>query len=354
MGVYLSMLSRLNQVKYRYQLAVVLLLIVNTVLGILIFRAFNNVYPSASRRLGYKQEVARDLADYNYRLATELNVLNQPAVREALAGFNYDVEVATTSDDLTQIILNQGRRTQEIILREAENKLFDKILTLVNQDQNVQKSRESMHLSLRINDNHIYTYPSNFLLPETMAKIKEVVARGQLSERSIEMELSEGTARLVTPYNPAEHLQSLTEELDALRLRYHELRVAAGLAEMTGSGIIVHMYDEAGGTTANSIIHDADIRDVVNELFGSGALGIAVGGQRLVVTSSIRCSGSLIKVNDKLITVNPVEIQAVGDPDLLISGLDIIRTSMEVKRGIRFEISRSDSLVLPAYVRSSQ
>lgn len=354
MGVYLSMLSRLNQVKYRYQLAVVLLLIVNTVLGILIFRAFNNVYPSASRRLGYKQEVARDLADYNYRLATELNVLNQPAVREALAGFNYDVEVATTSDDLTQIILNQGRRTQEIILREAENKLFDKILTLVNQDQNVQKSRESMHLSLRINDNHIYTYPSNFLLPETMAKIKEVVARGQLSERSIEMELSEGTARLVTPYNPAEHLQSLTEELDALRLRYHELRVAAGLAEMTGSGIIVHMYDEAGGTTANSIIHDADIRDVVNELFGSGALGIAVGGQRLVVTSSIRCSGSLIKVNDKLITVNPVEIQAVGDPDLLISGLDIIRTNMEVKRGIRFEISRSDSLVLPAYVRSSQ
>ena len=354
MGVYHFMLSRLNRVKYKYQLAVVLLLLINTVLVILIFRAFNNAYPSASRRFDYKQEVARDLAEYNYRLATELNVLNHPAVREALAGFNYDVEVATSSDELTQIILNQGRRIQEIILREAENKLFDEIVALVNQDQNVQKTRDSLHLSLRINEGLIHTIPDNYLLPATMAKIKEVVARGQLSERSIEMELSEGTARLVTPYNPAEHLQSLTEELDALRLRYHELRVAAGLAEMTGSGIIVHMYDEEGGTTANSIIHDADIRDVVNELFGSGALGIAVGGQRLIVTSSIRCSGSLIKVNDKLITVNPVEIQAIGDSELLISGLDIIRTSMEVKRGIRFEISRSDSLILPAYVRSSQ
>jgi len=44
----------------------------------------------------------------------------------------------------------------------------------------------------------------------------------------------------------------------------------------------------------------------------------------------------------------------VGDPDLLVSGLDIIRSTMELKRGLRFEITRSDSLQLPAYARSSQ
>ncbi len=348
------MLTRLFQVKQKYQLAIIILLAVNTVLVVITYSAFTSAFPSASSRLGYKQEVARDLADYNYRLATELDVLNEPSVKEALAGFNYDVEVAASSDDLTQIILNQGRRTQEIILREAEAKLFDEILALVNQDPNVQKTGESIHLSLRITENLLSTIPANFLLPVTVVQIKEVVARDPLTDRSIEMEVAAGTARLVTPYNPVDQLQTITDELDSLRLRLHELRVASGLAEMTGPGVIVHMYDEMGGTTTNSIIHDADIRDVVNELFGSGAQGISIGGQRLTVTSAIRCSGSLIKVNDKLITVNPVEIQAVGDPDLLYSGLDIIRTSMQVKRGIRFEIDRSDSVKLPALVRSSQ
>ena len=101
---------------------------------------------------------------------------------------------------------------------------------------------------------------------------------------------------------------------------------------------MIHLYDKVGGTTTASIIHDTDIRDVVNELFASGAQGVSVGGERLIVTSSIRCTGPLIKVNDKLISVNPVEIQAVGDPDLLVSGLDIIRSTMELKRGLRFEI----------------
>ena len=160
--------------------------------------------------------------------------------------------------------------------------------------------------------------------------------------------------RFAVPYNPVEHIQSLSDELDALRVKHHELRVATGLAEMSGEGIVIHLYDKVGGTTTASIIHDTDIRDVVNELFASGAQGVSVGGERLIVTSSIRCTGPLIKVNDKLISVNPVEIQAVGDPNLLVSGLDIIRSTMELKRGLRFEITRSDSLQLPAYARSSQ
>ena len=134
----------------------------------------------------------------------------------------------------------------------------------------------------------------------------------------------------------------------------HELKVEAGLAEMTGEGITVELYDEFGATTSSSIIHDADILDVINELFSSGAKGICLGGQRLIVTSAVRCSGSLIKVNDRLITVNPVVIEAIGDPDLLISGLDIIKNNMELNRGIRFKITREPMLKLPAYTRNSE
>ncbi len=72
----------------------------------------------------------------------------------------------------------------------------------------------------------------------------------------------------------------------------------------------------------------------------------------MTVTSSIRCSGSLIKVNDQLITVNPVEIKAVGDPDLLSSGLDIIRTTLEVNRGIGFEVIKSSNVNLPGAAKT--
>ncbi|MEW5784664.1 MAG: DUF881 domain-containing protein [Bacillota bacterium] len=338
-----------------HQLVVVLLLVINTVLIGWTYYSFRVSFPSNATRLSYKQEVARDLTEYNQRLALELNVLNRTAVKEALASFNYDVEVSSSSDELTQVILNQGRRVQEIILREAEAKLLDEILAVINQDENVRQTTEKDHLSLRIEDEEVSTVPEGFLHYSTIFRIKQILPDDRYTpQQSVEFEIMDGVGRLAVPYNPVEHLQTLTDELDSLRLKLHELRVSSGLAEMSGPGIGIRLYDEAGGTSTTSIIHDADIRDVVNELFGSGAQGISVGGQRLTVASSIRCSGSLVKVNDKLITVNPVVIEAVGNPDLLISGLDIIRTNMELKRGLRFDIIRLDSVKLPAYVRSVQ
>ena len=49
--------------------------------------------------------------------------------------------------------------------------------------------------------------------------------------------------------------------------------------------------------------------------------------------------------------MNPVVIQAIGDPDVLASGLDIIRITLQVSRELRFEIEKTDNLTLPAYTR---
>lgn len=339
----------------RLQLLIVAVLVINTLLIGWLYFSFRTAFPGTATRLSYKQEVARDLADYNYRLASELGVQDRAEVKEALAGFNYEVEIASDSDELTQVILNQGRRVQEIILREADAQLLEQILAVINQDENVCATMENTHLTVRISKDKVSTMPGDFLHQATTFRIRQLVPVDRLSsEQILEIDIDEGRGRLAVPYNPMEHLQAVTEELDSLRVSLHELRAAAGLAEMTGPGVIVHLYDEVGATTAPSLIHDVDIRDVVNELFGSGAQGISVGGQRLIVNSSIRCSGPLIKVNDKHIKVNPVEIQAVGNPDLLASGLDIIRNSLEGNRGIRFEVKKSDAVKLPAYVRSTQ
>jgi len=333
---------------------ILFLLFANTVLIGSVYHIARASFPTAAARHSSRQEVARDLAAYNFRLAEELEVLERDAVKEALAAFNYDIEVSR-DDELTKVILEQGRKLQEIILREADLMLMDQILAAINSDEQFQGSKETAHFSLRFSDKEISTIPGNVLSRDTITEIKELIPRDRFTaSRLLEIEIMNGVARLAVPYNAEEKLETLTEELDATRLKLHELKAEAGLAEMTGEGITVKLYDEFGATTSSSIIHDTDIRDVINELFGSGAKGISLGGQRLVVTSAVRCSGSLIKVNDRLITVNPVVIQAVGDPDLLISGLDIIRNNMEINRGIRFVIEREPLLKLPAYTRAGE
>lgn len=348
-------LAKRDQLGGRLLFLVIVLVVANTALTLWTYTNIKVYFPSGSTRLNYKQEAALDIADYHRRLASELGVLDRPVVREALAGFNYDVEMATSSEQLTQVILNQGRRLQETILREADAYSMDQVLAVVNQDENVRQTQDKLHLSLRISQDAVVTLPDSYLRPSTIYRIRQIFPAERLaSEQVVNIEISAGKGRLMVPYNPVEHIQNLTEELDKLRLSLHEIRSAAGLAEMIGPGIVVNLYDELGGTNYSSIIHDADIRDVVNEIFGSGAMGVSVGGQRLIATSSIRCSGSLVKVNDKLITVNPVVIKAVGDPKLLVSGLDIIKNTMEIRRGLRFEIIEMDSVSLPAYSRSQQ
>ncbi len=333
----------------------IVLVAANTAFTIWSYTSIKGYFPSGATRLNYKQETAVDIAEYHRHLASELGVLDNPAVREALAGFNYDVEMCTSSEQLVQVILNQGLSVRETILREADAYNMDRVLAVVNQDENVRRTGDKLHLSIRIAPDNIIVLPDGYLHPSTVYRIQEIFPEDRLvSEQVVNIEVDGGKGSLMVPYNPIEHIQTLTKELDQLRVGLREIRSAAGLAEMSGPGITVNLYDEKGGVNYTSIIHDADIRDVVNELFGSGALGVSVGGQRLTATSSIRCSGSLVKVNDKLITVNPVEIKVIGDPDLLMSGLDIIRTTMELQRGLQFEIIAEESLTLPAYSRSVQ
>lgn len=345
-----------DQLGSKLLVTMVILVILNTVLVGWSFSNIKGYFPGGATRLNYKREAALDLVEFNRRLAVELGVLDRTAVRGALAGFNYEIELSASSDELSQVILNQARSVQEVILREADAMFVDQILVIINQDEIVRNIvEEKLHLSLHISPEEITAVPDGILQPATLNRIRELANSRRLTAKQvINIEIENGQGRLVVPYNPVEHIQALTDELDKLRVSLHEVRVLAGLAELSGPGIVINLYDELGGITNTSIVHDTDIRDVVNELFASGALGVSVGGQRLTATSAIRCSGPLIKVNDRLIPVNPAVIKAIGEPELLISGLDIIRTTLEVKRGIRFEIKEHETITLPAYVRSAQ
>jgi uncharacterized protein YlxW (UPF0749 family) len=107
-----------------------------------------------------------------------------------------------------------------------------------------------------------------------------------------------------------------------------QLKVArgvAGFSAVSGSGIRVTMDDTDLRTPdmdpTSSIIHDADIRQVVDLLRAAGATGISVNGQRIVSTSELICNGPTILINGLKYPV-PYLVEAVGNPDLLLFSIE--------------------------------
>lgn len=331
------------------QTAVLLALLINSFLiAYGLFFLWQEEAPQ-DHSLQYNRELARELAAFNRRLAGESGVTSSEAVRLALADYDQAVERASFGEELVPVIFDQGRRVQETIFREAERVLQEEILTLINSDGRVGNIVDEAHLYIRVSGDGVVVYPDRFLEPVTMKRIQGLLQPDYLhGSRQIDVIIEGGRARLDSTGAPDEQLQALSEDLHNLRQQLYQVMVSAGLAEMVGPGLTLYVYDAQDAGFQDPLVHDADIRDIVNELYSAGAEGISVGGQRLTATSAIRCSGPLIMVNYRQISTDPVVIEAVGDPELLISGLKIIRREMESGRGLSFEISHSGFIKLPA------
>lgn len=337
-------------VNNRILVLLIIVLISNTVLVGLNLNMSYSQLPEGEEGLYYKQGIAQDLVVYSRRLAQDLDVQNRSSVREALANFNYEIDLAQDSNELSRVIFTHGRQLQETIVREWDISMREKILALVNQDPQLQGHAEKIEFTLHISSSEGVEADPSLLHEDTLKEIHALYQQGGMTpEQVFRIEVEEGRSRMLVPYNPLDYIQSLNEEIDSLRVSLHEVRTAAGLAEMSGNGIVISLYDAPNGYGAGDIIHDSDVRDVVNELFAAGARGVTVGGQRLIATSPIRCVGPVIRVNQKEISANPVVIEAIGEPDVLASGLDIIRFSLEFHRDFRFEIEKKEGIVLPPY-----
>jgi uncharacterized protein YlxW (UPF0749 family) len=132
-------------------------------------------------------------------------------------------------------------------------------------------------------------------------------------------------------------------------------KMVAGLVAVEGPGVVITLDDnprnlQAGENPNRSIIHDSDIVMVVNELRASGAEAIAINGQRITAMSEIRCAGTLILVNWNQIAP-PFVIEAIGDPNLLESGMLIKGGYLEYLKYVGYQtlVQKVDHLEIPAY-----
>lgn len=151
-----------------------------------------------------------------------------------------------------------------------------------------------------------------------------------------------------------EALAARKSEAAAIFEQLEAARMQAGVVAVEGPGIVVTMQDSQHASSspdiANYIVHEQDVRLVVNELRAAGAEAISINGQRLVSNSSIRCVGPTIIVNG-IKSAAPFVISAIGDPATLEAALNLPGGVIHsLQDFVQIEVSKQTLVRLPAYV----
>ena len=76
--------------------------------------------------------------------------------------------------------------------------------------------------------------------------------------------------------------------------RLKELNTYLGLTDVTGSGVIITVQDNTNSkfVTSRDLVHDGDLRAIVNEIKNIGAEAISINGQRIVPSTVIEVIGN--------------------------------------------------------------
>ncbi|MGA9349543.1 MAG: DUF881 domain-containing protein [Anaerolineae bacterium] len=175
-----------------------------------------------------------------------------------------------------------------------------------------------------------------------------------------QQELKEGIGRMREQLDEYQReLAANTEMLKGISAELKRQKMMAGLLAVEGAGIQVTLDDSsiqsvpATADLSTYLIHEYDLRDVVNLLWMAGSEAITVNDERIVATTSIYCVGSTVMVNDTRLSP-PYLIQAVGNP---VAQEDILSNPAylkEIKRkaalhDVQFKVDRVKMLTLPAY-----
>lgn len=136
-------------------------------------------------------------------------------------------------------------------------------------------------------------------------------------------------------------------------------QLAAGTVAVQGPGIVAVFDDSTvrsipeNEDPANYILHEYDLRDMLNSLWIAGAEAISINGERIVSNTSVYCVGTTILVNTTRLSP-PYEVRAVGDPGALATAL---RTSPQMEKfnlraqiyDLPVKINTNNSVQVPAF-----
>jgi uncharacterized protein YlxW (UPF0749 family) len=193
-----------------------------------------------------------------------------------------------------------------------------------------------------------------------------IYSRNQKEKNSLNSE--ELLSQIVSEQNQIESLKTSIDENLVLKEKYirafvqsldsgaitedrSEIMLKAGMTDVKGPGITIKL-DDASVRMEDTpldwlIIHDQDIKIILNELKKAGAQAISINGERVVSMSEQICAGPTILINGNRYSV-PYVINAIGNPDHLYETIKMSERIAEmIDYNIRVEINKSKEITIP-------
>jgi len=189
---------------------------------------------------------------------------------------------------------------------------------------------------------------------------------GRINEQSVDLEAFQQLSSEVTKLREEKtKLENAIAQKDTgsktLNESLQEAKIFAGLTDVQGPGVMVTLRDSTKGTgemggqvgvLPDSIIHDTDVLQVVNELIASGAEAVSVNDHRIAGRASFRCVGTTILVNDVKIA-SPVVVRAIGDAETLMGAMNMpggVLAQIRQMDPSMVQLDKIKKMSLPAYV----
>ena len=159
----------------------------------------------------------------------------------------------------------------------------------------------------------------------------------------------------IAAYQTASENERINFE-NVLSVELNSTERIAGLTGLEGPGVVIIVDDGTrelnyNEDPANVLVHDLDIRAMVDDLRNAGAEAIAINGQRVIYNkSNIQCTGPTIKINDQ-VYAPPYIIKAIGDRRFLESAINAPGSYSESLRnwGVFVEVNTAISVTIPAF-----
>ncbi len=176
-------------------------------------------------------------------------------------------------------------------------------------------------------------------LLEWQEKYDKITKKLEKSSELLESEREEAA-------NQDQEKQEKTDELK----KYNML---LGLTDVSGEGITITAKDgtvnKATDNISSYLVHDADLREIVNELANAGAEAISINDQRIVSSTSITCAGNIISINGEKVS-SPFVIKAIGNQESLYGALSRPGGYIALmKEDLPVDIKKSNNIQIKKY-----
>lgn len=208
-----------------------------------------------------------------------------------------------------------------------------------------------------------------------------------VSQTLIGNELRDQVLKWKEKYDKAtKELETSEQKLESIRLestqndensihKEEEIKldnILLGLTDVTGDGIVITLKDNNNVKRSNIgpldnielyLVHAGDLVEVVNALRNAGAEAISINGQRITNYTAIYCAGNVVVINGEKIS-SPIEIKAIGSPELLYGSIMIPGGYLElleetgvivnVKKQENIKINKYDGIINTQYITSEE